>query len=265
VLAVAAFCWLARWGGTRDAASAVLSVAALALFGVVLAQRKGWWYHHYPSYATALAALAALAAATSRAVATRWGGRIADRLGLAVLALLLLRPAVEPIDRVLRPTAYRRNATNQLITRVTNLVRRRAHGGSFAVLYGDLLPAFPAANDAHARWALRFPSLLFLSALYRGETRPGETVRFHSGAALGATERRLRDMVVDDLLRERPALLFVDAAEDKIAFGGARFDYLAYFSQDPRFAQLGNEYALVGNVFTFRVYERRPPRQGAAR
>jgi hypothetical protein len=176
-----------------------------------------------------------------------------------VLALLLVRPAAEPLDRALRPAAYRRNATNQLIARVTELLRDRARGGSFAVLYGDLLPAFPAANDAPARWALRFPSLWFLSALYRGEARAGEPVRFHAGAALGEAERRLRTMVVDDLVRERPALLFVDADEQKVAFGGARFDYLAYFSQDPRFAQLGNEYALLGNVFTFRVYERRPP------
>jgi len=66
------------------------------------------------------------------------------------------------------------------------------------------------------------------------------------------------DAVVADLIRWSPELIFVDVREDKSYFGGLRFDYLAYFSKDPRFAQIWSRYELLKDFGTYHLYKRRP-------
>ena len=66
------------------------------------------------------------------------------------------------------------------------------------------------------------------------------------------------DAVVADLTRWSPALIFVDVREDKDYFGGLPFDYIAYFSEDPRFAQIWSRYELFLDFGTYHLYRRRP-------
>jgi hypothetical protein len=80
---------------------------------------------------------------------------------------------------------------------------------------------------------------------------------YHSIEAMSDTERSLFESVVDDLLKYRPALLFVDEANPKWVFLRRRFDYLEYYSQDPRFAVFLKEYEPFARVDVFHVYRRK--------
>jgi hypothetical protein len=72
-------------------------------------------------------------------------------------------------------------------------------------------------------------------------------------------EKFLRNAVVTDLTRRPPALIFVDVAPAKAYFGGRTFDYIRYFSADPRFAALWAEYQPLTRIGHFLVYRQHSP------
>ena len=75
-------------------------------------------------------------------------------------------------------------------------------------------------------------------------------------------ERYLVDSVIDDMARNSPALVIVDMSPCKYMFRKAyptpcpeqfgHFDYLSYFSQDSRFAELWSNYVFLTDIGPFR-------------
>lgn len=65
--------------------------------------------------------------------------------------------------------------------------------------------------------------------------------------------------MVSDLSKQPPAVIIVDVRENKPYFGDLPFDYLAYFSKDPRFADIWSRYELLVSFGTYHLYRRRPP------
>src|SRR5262249_38695644 len=106
-------------------------------------------------------------------------------------------------------------------------------------------------------WASRHSCLWFLPGLYSGYDGTRGPCPYRSIEEMGEVERYLFNGVVDDLLRERPALPFVDESERKRAVRTQRFDYLQYFGRDPRFAAFLLDYEPLEKVGAFRAYRRR--------
>ena len=111
-------------------------------------------------------------------------------------------------------------------------------------------PAFPVVLR-RARWARELRQL-------RRSTRPTRPRSRSATARATRWGRRARavDAVVDDLARYRPGLIFVDRARVRQAIGASAFDFVSYFSRDPRFAALFADYRDIGDAPRFRVYQR---------
>lgn len=231
----------------------VLFFGTAGLLGAALLQRKGWPYHLYPSVAGATLLLA-----IALRDAIRSGRTLASRAGLAITAaaLVLIGAKVgQQTLQVLRPTDYDLYMT-RLLPRMTALTREHADGESIFGLSSVPFPMFPVVNYTGVRWGGRFHHLWPVSGLYAERSSSGSPLHYRSLEEMGGAERFVHDAVVSDMLQSRPRLLFVlMAPSDALPRPG--FDYVAYFSRDPRFAQLMNEYDVLDRIGDYRVYKRR--------
>ena len=113
---------------------------------------------------------------------------------------------------------------------MARLAKDHARGGSIFTFSPAVVDAFPLVNYSGVGWASRHPCLWFLPGLYPECHDATASLAYHPIEAMSETERSLFDAVVDDLLKDRPLLLFVEESERKGAFNLQRFDYEDYYS-----------------------------------
>lgn len=241
-------------GRTRELRR-VLALATVGFMGSLLLQHKGWVYHWYPALAgaTLLLGVGVLDAvrdiAASRSAAAR-GGFVLAAIALSAMAANVGRQLQQAV--FITPGApYMRD----LIAPMGELIAREAPRGSVAALSSVPFPMFPAVNHTGARWVSRFAHLWALSGPYRDQALAGPALRYHRPSEMGTAERFVYEGVVRDMVRQPPRLLFVLTAPDG-TLPHPRFDYIAYFSQDPRFARAMQDYRAIGRIGKYRVYER---------
>jgi hypothetical protein len=253
LLAGLGFILVAPRGHDRECCGVVL-VASLSLLSIAVMQYKGYRYHYYPALASAMLLLALLFMA-SRGLAAR-RSRIAGVVCAGMLAALVLQAAA---NRVVESIMWRGrpDRTDTRLGRMARLAKSYARGDHIFTFSPAVLDSFPLVTYSGVGWASRHPCLWFLPALYAEYYADRPTTGYHPMAAMSQTERFLFDSVVDDLLTDPPALLFVDESERKGAFNWQRFDYLGYYSRDPRFADFLRQYEPVARVDAFRVYRRK--------
>jgi hypothetical protein len=234
----------------------IILLANASFLCAVLVQHKGFWYHYFPVYASALLVLGLLVLEAQK----RADHFLTRVFGVALGVFLITVPLLTSVRWTRFSLEMRGNLeeTGMLLGRMIRLKKGQEGRDSIYVM-SDLLPdAFPLVNYSKMRWASRFPSLWILPAVYRGGLRTEEAVQYHRMDEATDLERYLIDAVVSDLRGELPALLIVDVTPLKPSFGGRPFDYLEYFSRDSRFAALMRDYEPLTTLGKFRVYRRLP-------
>ena len=212
----------------------VLAIAACCFFVAYLMQMKGWRYHLYPVDAALFLLLA------SDVLQGLAAGAAAPRLTGALGGLLAVLAADAGIGRY--QASFR--ADNSFMTEMAPFVREVPPGSDIYVFAAGVFNGFPLVNYHRLGWSSRFDTLWLLPGLV-AQTRPSPRI-----------ERFLREAVVEDLTKRPPALVFVDVARTKLRFGTRDFDYIRYFSADPRFAALWAGYEEIARVGEFLVFRR---------
>lgn len=223
----------------------VFLVASLGFFAAYLAQMKGWNYHIHPTRAMLVMALGmtvAGALADSReAPATSPRPRFPLPITLAAIAILAglsLRPLVV--------SGYH----NEHFDRLLPIVREHAAGKAIYFFSSNTWTGFPLVIYAGVEWSSRAPALWLLPGYARAR-RAGEM-----SARLRDIERYTIDMVVADLTAKPPALILLDEQREKLYYGGIDFDFIEFFSTDPRFVAIWRDYERIAVVDEFHVYRR---------
>lgn len=232
---IAAAAGLVAW--RLGAMSLGLLISATAALAAALLQMKGWPYHLYP--AIALLSLAALSMAAPSA-----GGRmVLPRAVLAAVALGATFPAA------VREAASvtRHDARPTVVSELASTFQRYAgpNGSVFAFITSPR-NIHPAVLKADVRWASTACCLHLLPAAVRAP---------EDAAGVAAAERQLA-RILDDLRRERPAVIAVDTARYKLGFAGEQFDYLAFLNARPEFARLLSEYSERERIGSYRILVR---------
>ena len=140
------------------------------------------------------------------------------------------------------------DSTDTAFGRMARLAKAYARRDRIFTFSPGIVHSFPLVNYSGVGWSSRHSCLWFLPVLYAESPAAGPLRDPHSTEAMGATERFLFEGVVADLLAHPPALLFVDESERKGAFHWQRFDYLEYYSRDPRFASFLRDYEPLARV-----------------
>ncbi|MEE2981246.1 MAG: hypothetical protein VYA71_06855 [Pseudomonadota bacterium] len=221
----------------------VFLVASVGFFIAYLAQMKGWNYHIHPTrsmLAMALGLMVTGALLDSRETITRPRFPLALTLtAIAVLAGLSLRPLVL--------SGYH----NEHLDRLLPIVREHAGGKAIYFISSNTWTGFPLVTYAEVEWSSRAASLWLLPGYARareaGEMSPG----------LRDIERYTIDTVVADLTAKPPAVILLDERRDKPWYGGIDFDFIAFFSTDPRFVEIWRNYEPIAVVEEFHIYRRR--------
>lgn len=116
---------------------------------------------------------------------------------------------------------------------------------------------FPLANRVYGPWVSRFNGLWPVPGAERILAAP-ERFSPEQVAAAKKADRYVRDAVIEDFERKMPSIVIVDARENKSYFDGLKFDYVASFSRDPRFARMWRNYTLVDRLSGFEIWRKAP-------
>lgn len=236
----------------RDAWQApalVLGVSAAAMLVMAAVQLKGWSYHYYPAFATAVVLLG-LVVAGGRSRPTLDPAGVA-RLAAAGTLAVGVAGGLASVPRIVAESQHRVERLESVAGRI-----ERACGSSarLAVFSPDAESAFPLVTRAEFRWAMPILSLWPLSAVYERQAREEESVRWHERANAPPAERFLRDRVVAELTATPPDLILVDRVASRRAFGGRGFGYVDYFEREPAFRSLMARYRPAADWSGYGVY-----------
>jgi hypothetical protein len=223
-------------------------LAGGGLFAAVVLQHKGWNYHFLPVRGCVVVAAGAVLAGRAR------GGLIGRGLAAGVLVAQLVFAAVLIPARLRRgPLEFQRE--------LHHAIEREAGARSLMVLSSDPGDAFPLALDEQLDFRASFHHLWIQVISYASPMGPSLETHIRAPEAMGQLERFAFDRVVADLGRICPDLLVVESPEvnfNRMRFPGG-FDYLAYFSQDSRFAADLRRYRRVADVQGVWVFRRAGP------
>ncbi len=251
VLLLAPLLWLALRPATRPDAALVRVLALAALGGLASAvvQRKGWSYQIVPLELFTLGLAVVLAARLLDALdAAR---RFAAAGLVALLGLAFVVWAAETNEAPWNELTYARSDAAGL----TALLKRTAEGQRVLVLSPQVAPIFPALNYAHAILALRTMNMWMLEGNYR--TCPADGRRYRDVQDMSASESFVFNTVAADFARAPPAAVIVDRYPGIPDCNDATFDFIAYFSRNPLFAETWSHYRPVAEWGRFRLFTRK--------
>ena len=106
--------------------------------------------------------------------------------------------------------------------------------------------AFPFVVKNHLQWASRLPYQWFVPyVVAKGEAM----ININDPVRAKAIE-----LTVSDLANFKPEIVFIDQPERQAHEPGGPFDYLKFWSADPRFASIWQNYQLKTKKYGFDVY-----------
>jgi hypothetical protein len=182
---------------------------------------------------------------------------------LAVVALLaFLIPTKSPVKR---GVLWRAGQTGGIVRTFERLFESHRPAQTLYFFTTSVAGSFPAVNYLGLTWASRFPHLWPLPAVIRWRNEEDGPVLEERASRMATIEDYLMDAVVADLERYEPDLVLVDLPVMQYWVIGVPFDFIRYFSRDPRFASLWSRYEEVGRHGRAIVYRRRGLRPGAGR
>jgi hypothetical protein len=230
---------------SRPAAPIVtLSLAGAGFFAAALLQAKYYSYHLYPAFALLLLGVAAGIASMPKPRAP-----VVTGLFAMALAFNLYDSGRNLIDR------SGRGAFGESVASTVAVIERETPAtGAFLAFSTHPYPGFPDALYAGRRWASASNSCIFLPAVVRlreaGAPQSSALLRF---AQAKAHEAALRD------ISRRPDLVLIDRRGYRHAIGTSRFDFLAFYLEDPRFRRAWAAYVRLPSAPDgFAAYVRRP-------
>lgn len=232
-----------RRRGVASSLGTVFGIAASGFLAVYWVQGKAFAYQIYPvAIYTALASAALLQIALGRREAVAIAG---TGVGL-LLAFGLFTSCAWWLD-------FNKDfgRSGRVLSQIVELVDRPG-GGPFATISNHPIPAFPTALYVSAPLVNRSGGQLYLhtvAALREGRlsTDPVLLAQMEANA--------WRDMI--SVLEEQPATILIDIGNERVGMGDSRFDFLAFYLEDPIVRSLWSAYAEAPSIGRFRIFLRR--------
>lgn len=245
----------------------VLARALLAAFiGFSIsnwAQRKGYGYHAYPALASAAVLLAAVTPAAARALArSRIEAHHWVKAGMAfTLVAVAANTAwqrVLPVRDWLKLYDMRTGKIGFARSTLIEVINREIPGKGYVyALSSHPFPAFPIMSYTHAEYGSAFVCQFAVPADVRRKEIP-DAARLPQ---LDAAVKLQRDSVIDEFTRHEPGVVLIESGA-RLGMPYRRFDDIAYYSQDPRFAAIWSHYQERAPIGSIRIFVRRPGPSG---
>jgi hypothetical protein len=235
-------CWIAavvllvRWLGRAFLAPpfSPLFAASVGFALVYFVQGKGWPYHAYPALALALMTLA-LAGAMPRP---------ASKTGLTSHNLFPADSMI-PVAVLAAVSCLALNAAVNMAPLIDPIRALKARP-SLLTITSDIAVGHPLVRELEGKWVSRTSALWITAGAYRRLV--DEKLDPDQKAALKRFADRERDILVEDITRNRPDIIVVEKGV---------FDWEAWARADPLLAAALASYREAGRVAAFLILQRR--------
>jgi hypothetical protein len=259
--------WLVRESRALRALGVVLLTSAAAFYAVSVLQGTGWRYHLIPFYSVLVvaAALPLLDLGLSRGSIGPALGRLGRVVAvvIAVLStwlLLAAGPKGHWGGLVGAVGVWRSGGRLGTESELRQLVAEHASDGTIYAISASVKLGFPLVNLTGVEWSSRFSHLWPLAAVVRwqdAQARAAAPAPAAERVRMQEIERYVVDAVVADFAKRPPDLVLVDLPWRARRVLGRHFDYLEYFSRDPRFRETWAQYELIKQTPATQIYARR--------
>jgi hypothetical protein len=232
---IAAAFLLARWKGRALLAPpfSLLAAAAAGFVVVYFVQGKGWPYHAYPALALLLIGLA-LAGAMPRPASR-----------IETLRSLFPADSMLPVAVVAALGCLALNAAVNMAPLIDPIRTLKARP-SMLTITSDIAVGHPLVRELEGKWVSRVGALWISAGVFRRAV--DEQLTPDEKAALKLLAARDRDMLVDDIRRNRPDIILVEKGV---------FDWEAWARSEPLVAAELAHYREAGRVAAFLILQRR--------
>ncbi len=227
----------------------MLALAAIGALASALAQRKGWSYHIVPIEMFGLALGLVLAARWLDGQGVTRTRQVGVRAASALTGLFALY-VVSNGEAPWKELDYAASDAAGL----ADLLGEEARGERVLVLSPGIWPIFPALNYADVQLTLREMNMWLLEGAY--ETCLPNGHRYREAWEMGRPEFYMFRTVAEDFARAPPAAVVVDK-EPGIPWCGEEFNFIAYFTRHPLFAEVWSHYQLAASWGRYQVFTRK--------
>lgn len=230
-----------------------VALCLFAIGGVIscVAQGKGWSYHTMPAVGGTIILLTALVIDQL----DRWLAAAAAPQGVTALAASLLALVAYPYFLVNPPFAYQQRYQTSIARQLGDIIAVEAPNRRIMALSPGIYPFFPTVEYEKTHLAGRFATMWPIQGLYAQCLSNGRLYRDLETAP--AVEKQVFKAIVDDFITAKPDVLFVDRIPGIPRCSTEVFDYLAYFSRDPRFAEEMKNYEFAYEFDRYNLWRRK--------
>jgi len=216
--------------GRRAPSHILLALLALGGLMVCVMQGKGWSYHTVPAIASTIFLLAVVTVDQIDRRLTRVApGRGASlAVGAALLAIIAY-----PYFLANQPFAYQGRYGTSIAKQMGDIIAVEAPNRRIFAFSPGIYPFFPTILYEKTTMEGRYLTMWPIQGLYGRCLTTGKLYRDLS--EMSALERRVEDEIVRDFVAATPDIIIVDHIPGIPRCGPEVFDYVAYFSRDPRF------------------------------
>jgi hypothetical protein len=225
--------------GVHGQISQLFLSASIGSAAVYLVQFKGWNYHILPLSAWLILASTWLAARSDQQAGHRMFE--AKIIPLAALMIVGLQIGRGPYQ----------SATTAVFAPFVKTRHERV-----LVLSTNVWAAFPFVNEVSKGWASRYPAQWLIPGAYDCLMEKSASMPAKGCKDELIILREARKTVIDDFIKYKPDIVFIDERDIKSYFRSGRFDYLNFLDQDPKFEFFSTCYRRITTVPNYGVFER---------
>lgn len=240
-----------------SAQHSVMALAGLGYSASYFIQSKGFVYHAYPVQFCSFVFLGICVASAIGSVRLRLQDSRAEVRALVVCGLILLAlPAVKTGHDQVASWYFRYNSSwgvegakrRAIIAAVDQYAP--TENSYFFAFSTHPFPGFPTASYTKANWSGRGPGQGIIPAFARLDEVVDPDLRRRIIAA--ATVQR--QIVVEDLTRWPPSVVFADTSRWRLGMNGRKFDDLGFYLEDARFRKIWSDYQEISPIGPYRVF-----------
>jgi hypothetical protein len=233
----------------------VLLFAAIGYVGSYFMQHTNWYYHVLPAF-TLFTLLAVLLLCESimyiqedvQRGQTTWAGIV---LLFCMQVALVMFPVMTTVRYVMAGVV----STHKMYTDpLYNYMKQHAQQQPITIFTVQIYRASSITDYAGALWGSRFPSMLFMSGIVVNSARLNKNTS--AWRKFRQKEQEVNNLVLADLYKYKPKFILEDRLKINVFPLKTRFNYLKYFSRDPRFVKFWRQYKYVTTLSDFAIYER---------
>lgn len=234
----------------------VLYIATTGFLTTFLTTRKIWFYHMLACLAISSLLLAIFLANSITKLILKADGTKSffwvTIVKIIILYTILICLPIVTVVNVSYVSIKTKSDPNTAINRLIHFVKfntKKQH--AIFVFSTTVTPGGILIHYADINLGSRFAGFWMLPGILQ---RLKEQLALPLQLMLKKSQQFLNDAVVADFNRYQPKLVLVDVAKRKYYFPDVDFDYISYFSQDPRFKEIWQHYKYVTRIANFAIY-----------